>query len=314
MNWSDLYVISETPERHFKMKPCLRILFFLDGDLHNVGPGLLRIFERAWSLLGDGCHFHFKPFRARYDSGGYLKLAKNTRSTTAFVHEYLSGKAGTDEWGIHFETSACPYGVSDRALQMLHINQEGRGYISLILPTDHFGSDVGSLAALADSFADEVPFYSGYVGYALNVAFGQEALRRYPGTPVERLAKAYSGLDCRQPEDVAEIEAAKGSWQSEVGPISNIGWITYLGKNSSEPAKFQNNADIIVRPCRHGCGYQAGKQPALLPMNEFSQWAPYRTLANAFLQKDPNRRVETLDFAGGQQSTTGWLRRFLSKE
>lgn len=313
MNWSDFFLQDNMPQKHFKMKPCMRLLFFLSGKRRHIKRGTLKFYDTALSLLGTDCQNNFRPSRARYDSKGLLKYSKNTKETFNLLRRYLDEKKSEGQFDINLETSNSIYGISDRAFEFTHDESVGNGFISLMLPVDYFDKDYTQLVSLSHELASPLPIFSGYTGFSLNIAFADQGVRLYKEVAVNKLSRKYLGVDFRLPSDVADIEHPRSSWQSIVGRMTNVSWITYASNDLMKGKSSKLSRGISVKAFDSFSAIQIDNRPSLLSSKDRGALSRYQEVAS-FLQKpDDETPVFSLECVGGEFNTNRWLRRFLLK-
>ncbi len=313
MNWSDLEIKGHNPpgQDHYEMKPCLRILFYFLGSIKTCGDAIMHFYSRALPLVKQDSQYHLKPFKARYGSGGYMQLSKNNKKTFDYVEQYLAGEVGGVEFGIVLETTDNPYGISDKALEIYHANCWDFGYVSLTLPVDYFGSDFEKCTALTHDLIADLPFKTGYVGYAVNVAFENQRIRVAANTPFFQLSRKYLGVDFRLPYHFVSYENPMHSCGHE-GRLTNVSWITYLQKSSADAVELPKYEGVKRLTLPRGTGFLAAPSPSVLPATDRKAIKPYRMLAKQLEQFGLSKTmIECSDDIGGEENTKWWMERFL---
>ena len=313
MNWSDFEIKGDNPpgEDHYILKPCLRILFYFQGSVLTAGGDIMHFYSRALPLIKQDSKYHLKPFKARYGSNGYMQLSKNNKKTFDYVEEYLAGKVGGVQFGILLETTDNPYGISDKALEIFHASCWDFGYVSLTLPVDYFGSDFEKCTALTHDLIADLPFKTGYVGYAVNVAFEDQRLRRYESSPFFHLSRNYLGVDFRLPYEFVRFENPMHSSHFD-GKLTNVSWITYLHESYADAVQFPKDEGVKALTLPRGTGFRAAPSPSVLPVTDREAIEPYRSLAKQLKQFGLSKTmIERWDVIGGEMNTKWWMERFL---
>jgi hypothetical protein len=272
---------------------------YYQGTFKENARGLVQFYRTAMSHIGP----HVKFFHVD-GKNQPVKLKKDTLDLLPFwASDSYPDRA---IYGLSLESGPEKYEVSDKAFKLFEGIHPGQ--VRLVLPVDFVASDPAAFVEVARTACDELTFWSGTGGFALNTTSNYPS--DLPNRRVAFVANRFLGIDV-EPFGALASSADKG--------IKNIDWLTLVGDaflarsggRDGVRQRLRPLAGVVVHELQHGVMIQAGPRPAFGDVNRRERLDLYYEIGRVLKPlMIPRRELDIGDVIGGAEQSEKWVYRF----
>lgn len=309
MNKSDFEKLPLVVEGETVIHPCVEILALSTTPKVEDPAGFSRFFEAFERRYADKLtHYRLN------DSTKWRKIRSKDRGK---VSGWFSDSRSLvePELGVDMHTHAQGDKPCPPMCQTFfdHVHEEyPRGMCRIILPVDQVDDDAADLLALVDDAMSNFPIHWGSAGYSFYWESLDSTVDHYADQWIGRHLYKHPGLSPGTSMD-ALLSVEQG--------VSNIGWLTFLGKELIEKLGGIQTLDFAVKDAKlalrryeKGVAIQAGPVPELGNNELGDRLAAYSAVGSiiepvfARMEKLKEMSVKGYD---DDEEMLEWLRRFL---
>jgi len=275
------------------------VSLYYKGTFRENARGIVQFYRTCIRQIG--------PFVKFFHVDGKNQPRKLKEDTLNLLPFWASeGYEDRGIYGLCLESGSGRYDVSDKAFKLYEGLNEGQ--VRMMLPLEFVAENPAAFVEVAKTACDEITFWSGTGGFALNVF--PDYPTDLPDRRIGFVANRFIGIDV-EPFGALASSADKG--------IKNIDWLTLVGdvflQKAGGPDAVQKQLNtlegVTVHDLQHGIMIQAGSQPEFGDVNRNERLELYHQIGKVLRPlMIPEADLDVGDRIGGVELSEKWVYRF----